>query len=315
MRDIPTPIERRGTNPVKDFKLFLVYKKIIKDISPDVVFTYTVKPNIYGIKAASELKVPSIATVTGLGSAFQGEGFGKKILVLLYRWALHNASKVFFQNRSDRDTFVDLRIVDKKKSLVAPGSGVNTDDFSYKEYPNEDNSLNFLFVGRIMKEKGIDELFEVIEKLNENYNNLKFKFIGWYEDNYKDRVEQLVKKGYITYEGFQPDVRPFIEKCHCLVIPSYHEGMNNSLLEAQAMGRPVITTNVPGCKETLIDGETGFLCEVKSVESLYNRMVDFISLPYEEKINMGKRGRRLMVMKFRKEIVVDMYLEELMKIS
>ncbi len=312
---VDTPVERRGQNPIKDFKLFLIYKKIIKDIKPDVVLTYTVKPNIYGIKAASDLKVPSIATVTGLGSAFQGEGFGKKILVLLYKWALHNATKVFFQNENNRDVLADLGIVNKDNTIITPGSGVNVDEFPFTVYPKEDEKLNFLFVGRIMKEKGIEELFEVIERLNEDYNNLTFEFIGWYEDNYKERVEELIKKGYIVYHGFQNDVKPFIERCHCLVIPSYHEGMNNSLLEASSMGRPVITTSVPGCKEAVIEGDTGFLCEVRSAESLYNKIVDFINLPYNVKADMGKKAREFMIEKFRKEIVVDMYLDQITNLS
>ena len=310
---IETDFDRRGTNPIKDIKLYFTYKKLIKNVKPDIVLTYTVKPNLYGIKAAGDLKIPCYATVTGLGSAFQGEGISKKILTLLYKWSLHNATKVFFQNEGNRNALTELGIVKKENTIITPGSGVNTEDFKFTEYPKYTGTLNFLFIGRIMKEKGIDELFESIERLNkENPNNKTiFSFIGWYEDNYKDKVEELQKKGYIKYYGFQSDVRPYIEKAHCIVIPSYHEGMNNSLLEAESMGRPVITTNIYGCKEAVINEETGFLCEPKSADSLYEKLKQFIDLPYNEKEKMGLNAREYMVNKFDKKIVVDMYLKEI----
>lgn len=308
---IETNFERRGTNPFKDIKLYFTYKKLIKQIKPDIVLTYTVKPNLYGIKAASDLKVPCYATVTGLGSAFQSNSLKKKIITILYKWSLPNATKVFFQNEGNRDNLVSINAVKKENTIITPGSGVNTSDFSFSEYPTDEGKLNFLFVGRIMKEKGIDELFEAIERLNKNYKNLNFEFIGWYEDNYKEVVDSLINKGLIKYYGFKKDVKPYIKNAHCVVIPSYHEGMNNSLLEAESMGRPVITTNVYGCKEAVIEGETGFLCEAKSVDSLYNTLKKFIDLPYENKVKIGENARKYMIQKFEKQIVVDLYLDKI----
>ena len=312
---IDTPVERRGTNPIKDFKLYNTYKKIIKNTKPDLIFTYTIKPNIYGIKAASDLKVPCFATITGLGSAFQKDSLQKKIIICLYKWALHNATAVFFQNEENRDTLVNLGIINKNLTALTPGSGVNTEEFPFTDYPTESEKLNFLYIGRIMKEKGMDELFEAIENLNKDYHNLNFEFIGWYEDDYKEKVNDLINKKYITYHGFQNDVKPYIEKCHCVVIPSYHEGMNNSLLEASSMGRPVITTNIHGCKEAVTEGKTGLLCEVRDSKSLFDTLLKFIKLPYEEKKEMGRAARSFMEQKFKKDIVINIYLDEINKIN
>lgn len=302
-------MERRGMNPVHDICLFLRYLKLIRKVRPDKVITYTIKPNIYGSMACKLCKVPHYVNVTGLGSAFQGQGMMRKLVSFLYRISLNKAKRIFFENAGNRDTLVNDGIVKKDRTVVMAGAGVNLDEFCKTPYPAENEPLRFLFVGRIMKEKGVDELFQAIPGFKEKYPDSIFEFIGWYEDNYKLTVEQLEKKDMIKFYGFQSNVKPFIEKSHCVILPSYHEGMSNTLLESAAMCRPLITSDIHGCKEAVIDGRTGYLAKVKNAESLYEKMLEFAALSYEQKRQMGLEGRKHMEKSFDKKDVVARTLE------
>lgn len=303
------PLNRRGVNPIEDIKLYNHYIKILKEVKPDIVLTYTIKSNIYGGLACQKLNIPYYTTITGLGSAFQKENLQKKFIVFLYRLGLKKVKKVFFQNETNKNIIISNKITSEEKSILVPGSGVNTEHFVYMDYPEDFDKLNFLFIGRIMKEKGVDELLYCIEKLNEKYNNLSFSFVGNYEDNYKDKIEDFQNRKLIDYYGYQIDVRSFIEKANCIVIPSYHEGLCNVLLEASACGRPVIATDIPGCRETLIDEETGLLCKVKDTKSLYNSCIKFINLSYEEKKQMGINAREFVKNNFDRKTVVKEYIK------
>jgi galacturonosyltransferase len=307
---IEPEMERRGNNPVKDIRLLKNYLKLIKKDKPDIIITYTIKCNIYGAEAAKICRIPCYCNVTGLGSTFQNEGFTKKLVSFMYKHSMNKAKKVFFENVGNRDTLVKAEIVKPEQTVVMPGAGVNVDEFYACEYP-DDKELRFIFVGRIMEEKGVNELFYAIEKLNKTYNNLEFDFIGWYEDDYKDKVEELQNKGLINFYGFQSDVKPFVEKAHCVILPSWHEGMSNTLLEGASMAKPLITSNIHGCLEAVEDGITGYLTEVKDKESLYNTIERFINLPYEEKKQMGIKGRKRMKLLFDKNIVVSLTLKAL----
>lgn len=307
---IEPELDRRGNNPVKDLALLKNYIKLIKKEKPDKIITYTIKCNIYGAEAAKICKVPCYCNVTGLGSAFQNGGFTEKMVSVMYKFSMNKAQRIFFENVGNRDTLVQKKIVKREQAVVMPGAGVNTEDFCYTEYPL-DKEICFVFVGRIMAEKGVDELFYAIEKLKTEYDNLYFDFIGWYEDDYEDAVNKLQAKGLINFYGFQLDVKPFIAKSHCVILPSWHEGMSNTLLEGAAMGRPLITNNIHGCMEAVDDGITGYLAVLKDKEDLYNKMKRFVELPYEQKKQMGTLGRQRMKKFFDKQMVVEKTLREI----
>lgn len=301
---VNTYVDRRGINPKTDLKLLLFYRKLVKKLHPDLVITYTIKPNIYGGLACRELKVPYAANITGLGTAFQNEGILKKIVSVLYKSALKKAKVVFFENAENKQIFIEERIVKEIQTCVLNGAGVNLEEYPFYEYPPEDGT-RFLFIGRVMKEKGVDELFTVAEKIKKEYENVYFDIVGPMEDDYRERIQGLVNKGIIEYHGYQEDVKPFIEKCHCFVLPSYHEGMANTLLEAGAMGRPLITSNIHGCKETVDDGVSGFLCEKQNVDSLHDVIKKFLGLSLMERKEMSLAERRRTEMIFDKKMIVQ----------
>lgn len=303
---IITDMERRGMNPVKDIALLNRYKKLLREVNPDKVITYTIKPNIYGSMACKALKIPHYCNVTGLGSAFMADGgLMRKLVSIMYKFSMNKAEKIFFENVGNRDTLVNENIVRAEQTVVMAGAGVNLDEFAFCEYPEDDGAVHFLNVGRIMREKGMDELFYAIRKIKKEYPNTTFDFIGWYEDNYKETVEKMQSENLIAFHGFQSDVTPFIKKAHCIVHPSYHEGMSNTLLESCSMGRPIITSNIHGCLEAVDEGKNGFLCNVKDGEDLYSKIKQFIELPYEKRKEMGYYARKFVEMNFDKNDVVD----------
>lgn len=309
---IITDMERRGMNPVKDISLLNRYKKLLREVNPDKVITYTIKPNIYGSIACKSLKIPHYCNVTGLGSAFMADGgLMRKLVSMMYKFSMNKAEKIFFENVGNRDTLVNENIVRAEQTVVMAGAGVNLDEFAFCEYPEDDGAVHFLNVGRIMREKGMDELFYAIKKIKKEYPNTTFDFIGWYEDNYKETVEKMQSENLIAFHGFQSDVTPFIKKANCIVHPSYHEGMSNTLLESCSMGRPIITSNIHGCLEAVEDGKNGFLCNVKDGEDLYCKIKQFIELPYEKRREMGRYARRFVEMNFDKNDVVDKTIKEI----
>ena len=309
---IITDMERRGMNPVKDISLLNRYKKLLREVNPDKVITYTIKPNIYGSIACKSLKIPHYCNVTGLGSAFMADGgLMRKLVSMMYKFSMNKAEKIFFENVGNRDTLVNENIVRAEQTVVMAVAGVNLDEFAFCEYPEDDGSVHFLNVGRIMREKGMDELFYAIKKIKKEYPNTTFDFIGWYEDNYKETVEKMQSENLIAFHGFQSDVTPFIKKANCIVHPSYHEGMSNTLLESCSMGRPIITSNIHGCLEAVEDGKNGYLCNVKDGEDLYCKIKQFIELPYEKRREMGRYARKFVEMNFDKNDVVDKTIENL----
>lgn len=306
---IETMINRRGMNPIKDFGLVLTYFKIINNLKPDLIVTYTIKPNLYGGLVARTLNKQYAINITGLGTAFQNDGLLKKFVTTWYRFVCRKVKVVFFENVGNRNVFIDNHIIKEAKCVCLNGAGVNLDDFPFEEYPEIKGKIHFLFIGRIMKEKGVEELFYSIKKLKENGFDVVLDVVGNYEDNYKDTIDQLVNDGLVNYYGYQSDVRPFIKNAHCFVLPSYHEGMANTLLESAATGRPLITSNIHGCLEAVKDN--GFLCETKNKEDLYNKLVDFINRSYDDKVEMGKISRRLMEDVFDKSKVVASTIQAL----
>lgn len=308
---IETAVDRRGINPVTDLKLFLNYRKMIGKVKPDFIITYTIKPNVYaGIVSAIKHKKYAI-NITGLGTAFQKQGFFLKLIVMLYKFACKKAHTVIFENCENMKLFLDYRIVKEEQCLLNAGAGVNLEEYPFEEYPPTDK-IRFLFVGRIMQEKGIDELFDAAKRIKREYDNVEFDVVGMYEDNYEETVNRLVDDGIINFYGYQQDVKPFVKQSHCFVLPSWHEGMANTNLECGAMGRPIITSNIHGCLEAVVDGKTGYLVEKKNANDLYEKIKRFIELPYDKKVKMGQASHDHIAEVFDKKKVVSDTISVLM---
>lgn len=306
---VDTEIDRRGINPKTDLKLLLFYRKIIKRVKPELVITYTIKPNIYGGLICRMFRIPYAVNITGLGTAFQRSGCIKTLVTFLYKIALKKAKVVFFENTENKEVMLDMGIVKEEQTCVLNGAGVNLEEYTYCEYPS-DEEIRFLFIGRVMKEKGVDELFEAAKRIKSEYKNVYFDIVGPMEDDYKGKIDSLIQNGIIEYYGYQQDVKPFIAKCHCFVLPSWHEGMANTNLEAAAMGRPLITSRIHGCMEAVEDGVSGLLCEKENSENLYEVLKQFVQLSEEQKRAMGEAGRKRMERVFDKKTVVKRTLEK-----
>lgn len=310
---IDTAISRRGTNPITDLKLLMNYKDIINEIKPDVVLTYTIKPNVYGGIACRMTKISYITNITGLGIAVKNGGLLQKITLLLYKISLKKAACVFFQNKENEDFFIKKEILSCKHRLI-PGSGVNLEHYNLMNYP-ADSIIHFLFIARVMKEKGIDQYLDAAKYIRKKYPNTCFHVLGFCEDAYEDKLKELQNRGIIQYHGMQSDVREFHKSSHCTIHPTYYpEGMSNVLLESAACGRPAITTNRSGCREIVDDGVNGYIVEQQDSQDLIDKIEKFLKLSYEEKMQMGLAGRAKVEREFDRQIVVDAYMDEIEKI-
>ena len=312
LKCISFEFKRRGMNPFADFSQYRRYIKLIKDVKPDIVLTYTIKPNVYGGLACRKLKVPYIANVTGLGTSIENGGLLSALSKKLYKMGLSGAKCVFFQNKENKRLFEEYGMAKGYNRLI-PGSGVNLDMHTLEEYPKDEKNIKFLFIGRVMRDKGIDELLQAIDAVHKKHENVSLDIVGECEENYSEKLSEAVKKGFVRYHGKQKFVHDFIKETHCTVLPSYHEGLANVMLESEATGRPVITTRVPGCLETFTEGVTGFGCEPRSAESLEEAMEKFLSLSNEEKRQMGIKGREKTASEFDRRFVISAYIEEIKK--
>lgn len=303
-------IDRHGMNPVTELKLIRTYQQLFEMVNPDVILGYTIKPNIYGAMAAQKYKIPFIANITGLGTAVENEGIKQKIFILLYKFAFRKIQKVFFQNEENMKFFVDHKIALGKHDLL-PGSGVNLERFTVSEYP-DDHIVKFLFISRIMKEKGIDQYLEAAKAIKQQYPNTEFHICGFCEEEYEGKLDEYVKKGIVIYHGMIRDVAGFLKNIHCVIHPTYYpEGISNVLLEACACGRPIITTDRSGCREVVDDGVNGYMIPQKNAEILINSIETFLKLSYDEKKQMGENARLKVEKEFDRKIVVEKYSREL----
>ena len=303
-RFLDTPVDRRGINPVTDGQLFVRYLKLLRQEKPDLVITYTIKPNIYGGMACQLLGVPYAVNITGLGTAFQKQGALRKLVTVLYKLALKGAKVVFFENRGNMQTLLDEKIVTADYCKCLNGAGVNLDHYRCAAYPNTDGPIRFLFIGRVMAEKGVDELFEAMSRLRREGFDCTLDVLGHFEEHYEPKIRQGEAACWLNYHGQQKDVRPFIENAHCFVLPSWHEGMANTNLECAAMGRPLITSRIHGCMEAVVENVSGLLCQPKNANSLYDAMKRFLALSPADREAMGMAGRRHMENRFDKKKVV-----------
>lgn len=297
---IETNSSRHGTNPLEDFSLYLNYRKLIKEHKPDYVLTYTVKPNVYGGLACGQLKVPCVANVTGLG-VIEDEGLLQKLMLTLYKVGCRKAKCVFFQNKSNLEFFKNKKVVGDNVELL-PGSGVNIEKFSYLDYPQSEKT-NIVFIGRVIRDKGVFELAQVAKQYL-NSDNVQFTIVGDVEYGSENPFSELPN---VNYVGFHKDVRPFLKDAHAVILPSYHEGMANVLLEGASSGRPILASRIPGCEETFDEGVTGFGFEVKNTDSIKKAVDKFLSLTNEQKCEMGRKGREKMENQFNRKIVIDKY--------
>lgn len=308
---ILTDVDRRGINPLTDLKLLMRYFRMAVTLKPDLVITYTIKPNVYGGMVSRFLHIPYAENITGLGTTFQTENLVKKLVCFLYKVSSKRAKVVFFENEENKQIFLDNHLIREEQACRLNGAGVNLDEYPYTEYPGENEPIRFLFIGRVMKEKGVDELFEAARRIKKEYPDVLFDIVGPMEDEYSSVITKLEEDGIITYYGYQKDVRPFIARCHCFVLPSWHEGMANTNLESASSGRPIITSNIPGCMEAVETNVSGLLCKAKNSDNLYKAIKKFIKLPYEERKAMGLAGRKHMGKNFDKKKNVAKTIESM----
>lgn len=310
----PVEMERKGANPFKDLLLTFSLFKIYRQAKLDIALHFTIKPNIYGTLAARLSHIPAVNNVTGLGTVFIHDNLTSKIAQQLYRFAFQFPKKVFFQNQDDLDLFLEKKLISKKITDLLPGSGIDTEKFKPEVVKNDTNPrFTFLLIARLLFDKGILEYIEAIKIVKKESVNAHFQLLGKIETDKglgvtKEILQNWIDEDFVTYLGTTNDVRPFIQAADCVVLPSYREGTPRTLLEAASMGKPLIATNVAGCKETIIDKKNGFLCEVRNAEDLAKKMLKILQLPENEYREMGKQSRLLAVIKFDQKIVVQKYL-------
>ncbi|XJS11006.1 glycosyltransferase family 4 protein [Aerococcaceae bacterium WGS1372] len=309
-------LDRRGTNILKDATVLKEYYKLIKKLKPLIVLTYTIKPNIYGGFISRLLKVPYMSNITGLGSSISNESNKvlKRILRILYKSSLKKSNCVFFQNQANLNSFLKADIKLRKYKLL-PGSGVNVDKFAYTEYPNNEK-INIYYFGRLMKDKGTYELLEAAKILKNKFEKLNIHLVGFSEDNQlTQQIKLYHNENIVINHGYQEDIYDYIQQADAVIQPSYHEGMSNVLLEASSSGRPVLASNIPGCKEIIDDKITGYLFEVKNVKDIVEKIEAFINLSHSQRSQMGKLARKKMIKEFSREIVTNAYMEEIELLS
>ena len=310
-------IDRRGTNPVKDLKLIVHYWQLFRKYRPAVVLTYTAKPNVYASLAAHRLGIPVINNLTGLGSVVNERGLMRRFIMWLFRQAYRRSACMMFQNETNMHLAIKAGMVRGNYKLI-PGSGVNICRFPLQPYPNGDNGKEgemvvFNYIGRIMHDKGVNDYIEAAQRIKKEYPQTEFNLLGFIEPteiHYEQDLKELEQQGFVVYRGSQKDVKPFIARAHCTIHPStYGEGMSNVLLESASSGRPIITTDNPGCKETVQNGKTGFIYKGGDVEELVAAIKRFLALSNGERRQMGCQGREWIENNFSRDIVVNAYRE------
>lgn len=312
-------IDRRGTNVVADFKLLLHYRKLFNKYRPDVVLTYTAKPGVYGSIAARMCGIPYINNVTGFGSVLKKTGIMRKFIMWLFKFAYSKADCVMFQNSTNMKLAQKAGMVKGECKLI-PGSGVALERYPVQNYPEGGDGITgepirFNYIGRILHDKGVDDYIACAKQIKKKYPNTEFNMLGFIEpteSHYEKDLKELQKQGIIVYHGSQKDVKPFIKRAHAIIHPStYGEGMSNVLLENASSGRPIITTDNPGCKETVKNGVSGFIYHGGKVNELVSTIEKFLSMSNDDRKNMGLLGRNRVEERFSRQIVVDAYLEKI----
>ncbi|HUM96502.1 MAG TPA: glycosyltransferase family 4 protein, partial [Chitinophagaceae bacterium] len=309
-------------NPVKALKYYKNIRQALKEFKPDVCITFTIRPTIYGNLVTQALKIPTISTITGTGPLFESKTASYTIARKLYKKVLKNTKFVFFPNNDDLKEFAKRDYVTEKQIRRVPGSGVNLEQFTPQPFTRgNDGKFIFLFISRLLKDKGTMEFVEAASILKEKFHQAEFHVIGpFWSSNKKsltiteEELKSWIDKKWIIYHDKQNDVRSFIANANCVVMPSYREGMSNVLLEAASMARPLIATDVTGCREIVDDGINGFLCKVKDGRDLAVKMEKMINLTATQREEMGRQGREKMMREFDKKIVIQRYLDAIQEV-
>lgn len=309
-------LNNRGTNPLKDISVYFRFKKILKKENPDIVLTIAIKPNIYGGMACSTLNIASCALIQGLGSGLRGKGVVSFIAKSLYKIGIKKSKKIFVEGEKNVDILVRSGVVKKDKVvLLNAGPGVNLVNFTKYPLKGEDKVV-FLFMSRILKEKGIDELIYAFKKAKIKYGDkIELNILGKCVGNYENILKIEQENGLLNYYGFQKDVKTYIENAHCIILPSYHEGVSIALMEGEAMGRPVITTKADGCDECVRDGYNGYKVSVADADELYEAICKYVELPFERKIEMADNARLFVEERFDRKNVNNVICETVNKMS
>jgi len=307
-------LQRKGTNPIYDLRLTYNLYKIYKSEQVDIVLQYTVKPVVFGTISAKMAGIKAINTLTGLGYAFISDGFVSKIVRNLYRVSLRFSHKVLFQNQDDRQLFLDHKLVPKKLSGIVHGSGINTAYFKPATKDLKNGSTRFLFIGRLLYDKGVKEFIEAAKMILKRYPNTQFHVIGELDTGNPSTIDpnelkEWRSEGIIRYHGRMDDVRPHVERCDALVLPSYREGLPRVMLEGMSMAKPLIATDVPGCRDTVEHNKNGFLVKVRDSITLFEAMEKMILMGKEERTKMGNYGRRMALERFDERQIVNQYLK------
>ena len=312
---IPIEIGRHGKNPFKDILLMQTYRKILSQEKPDVVLTYNIKPNVYGGIVCGQRHIPYLVNVCGLGTPVEYPGPMQKLTVFLYKLGVKHANCVFFQNKENEE-FFNKRNMAPGPHCLLPGSGVNVDKFELLEYPKEE-TVEFLFISRVMREKGIDQYLDAAKTIHAKHPETVFHVIGGCDDEtYLAKLKKLEQEGVVQYHGQQKNILPWQKISSCTIHPTYYpEGMSNVLLESAACGRPIITTNRSGCREIIDDGVNGYICRQRDSANLIMQIEKFMALSYDDRKAMGLAGRQKVEKEFDRKIVVQKYLERIRNIK
>ncbi|EKF9437582.1 glycosyltransferase family 4 protein [Vibrio cholerae] len=312
------PMQAKGVNPIADLALMLCLLRHYREIKPDFIIHYTIKPNIYGSLAAKLADIPSLAITTGLGYTFVNQNVVSKVARQLYKFAFRYPKEVWFLNEDDRRAFLEHHLIEPNKAVLLHGEGVNLNHFVPTDKPQPDENIRFLLIARMLRDKGVCEFVEAARQIRQRYPNAIFQLLGDCGVPNpsvigREEIAQWEREGVVEYLGTTDDVRPIIAQADCLVLPSYREGIPRTMIESAAMAKPLIVSDAPGCRDVVLDGQTGYLCEVKNAKALVQRCEQFLTLSDSEKQAMGKAGRSFMEAKFDEKWVIKQYFATLKK--
>ncbi|HGE6089877.1 TPA: glycosyltransferase family 4 protein [Vibrio cholerae] len=312
------PMQAKGVNPIADLGLMLRLLRHYREIKPDFIIHYTIKPNIYGSLAAKLAGIPSLAITTGLGYTFVNQNVVSQVARQLYKFAFRYPKEVWFLNEDDRRAFLEHHLIEPDKAVLLHGEGVNLNHFVPTDKPQPDENIRFLLIARMLRDKGVCEFVEAARQIRQRYPNAIFQLLGDCGVPNpsvigREEIALWEKEGIVEYLGTTDDVRPIIAQADCLVLPSYREGIPRTMIESAAMAKPLIVSDAPGCRDVVLDGQTGYLCEVKNAKALAQRCEQFLTLSDSEKQAMGKAGRSFMEAKFDEKWVIKQYVATLKK--
>lgn len=312
---IELPLQRHGVNPFEEIELIRKYRTILKSEKPDIVLTNTIKPNLYMGLLCRFMGIPYVMNITGLGEGLLHEGRTKEVILKIYPIATKKAYCIFFQNVFNRQFFIDNKLANPRVFRMLPGSGVDVTDYLPIDYPSDKKGVRFMFVSRILKDKGIDELVGAFRIAKTKYNNIELHIAGGCSEEYEESLKGWIEEGIVQYHGRVDDMKPLYGMMHCLIHPSYHEGMANVILESAACARPCLVSDIHGCKEGVDDGKSGFVFPVKSVNAIVDSIDRFMVLSNEQRKKMGLNARQKMEQEFNRNIVDNAYMKVITEIE